>query len=251
MVQYVLNYGCTMNADSIARIAGLIGEAGRIQMLTALLDGNGHSAAELAMAASASPQTASSHLSKLLEGELIISERRGRQRFFRLKNSDVARAIEALGALALDSGADDMPELRFARTCYDHLAGVLAIALRNELQEKRIVRQGKDAFLVTSEGERFLRRLDIDTSALRKVRRSFAYKCLDWTERHYHIGGSVGAALLLRFMEMKWLARMRGTRAVRLTHAGERGFEQVFGIRHQALRTLPPARASLRIVPVK
>ena len=141
-----------MNADSIARIAGLIGEAGRIQMLTALLDGNGHPAAELAMVASVSPQTASSHLAKLLEGELIISERRGRQRFFRLKNSDVATAIEALGALAQDSGADAMPELRFARTCYDHLAGVLAIALRNELQKKGIVRQGKDAFLVTSDG---------------------------------------------------------------------------------------------------
>lgn len=240
-----------MNADSIARIAGLIGEAGRIQMLTALLDGNGHSAAELAMAASVSPQTASSHLSKLLEGELISSERRGRQRFFRLKNSDVAAAIEALGALAQDSGADAMPELRFARTCYDHLAGVLAIALRNELQEKGVVSQGKDAFQVTSDGERFLRRFDIDTSALRKVRRSFAYKCLDWTERHHHIGGSVGAALLSRFFEMKWLARMRGTRAVRLTHAGERGFEQFFGIQHRALRTLPPARASLPKVPVK
>jgi DNA-binding transcriptional ArsR family regulator len=252
MFQYALNYECkTMNADSIARIAGLIGEAGRIQMLTTLLDGNGHPAAELAIVASVSPQTASSHLAKLLEGELISSERRGRQRFFRLKNSDVATAIEALGALAHDSGSDAMPELRFARTCYDHLAGVLAIALRNELLEKGIVCQGKDAFLVTSDGERFLRRFEIDTSALRKVRRSFAYKCLDWTERHHHIGGSVGAALLSRFMEMKWLARMRGTRAVRLTHAGERGFEQVFGIRHQALRSLPSTRASLPKVPVK
>ncbi len=240
-----------MNADSIARIAGLIGEAGRIQMLTALLDGQGHPAAELAMVASVSPQTASSHLAKLLEGELIISERRGRQRFFRLKNSDVATAIEALGALAEDSGTETMLELHFARTCYDHLAGVLAIALRNELVGKGVVRQGKDAFLVTSDGERFLRRFEIDTSALLKVRRAFAYKCLDWTERHHHIGGSVGAALLSRFIEMKWLARMHDTRAVRLTHAGERGFEQVFGIRLEALRTLPAARASVHKVPVK
>ncbi|MFZ0816615.1 MAG: helix-turn-helix transcriptional regulator [Candidatus Sulfotelmatobacter sp.] len=240
-----------MNADSIARIAGLIGEAGRIQMLTTLLDGQGHPAAELAMAASVSPQTASSHLAKLLDGELISSERRGRQRFFRLKNSDVATAIEALGALAEDSGTDAMPELRFARTCYDHLAGVLAIALRNELLGKGVMRQGKDTFLVTSDGERFLRRFEIDTSALRKARRAFAYKCLDWTERHHHIGGSVGAALLARFMEMKWLARMRGTRTVRLTHAGERGFEEIFGVRHEALRSLSPARASLPKVPVK
>jgi len=122
-----------MNATSITRIAGLMGEAGRIQMLTALLDGNGHSASELAMAAAVSPQTASSHLSKLLSGGLIVSERNGRQRLFRLKNTDVAVAVEALGALAQHSGTSAMPEMRFARTCYDHLGGVLAIAVRNEL----------------------------------------------------------------------------------------------------------------------
>src|SRR6202051_1617023 len=111
-----------MNANSLTRIAGLIGEAGRIQMLTALLDGNGHSASELAMAAAVSPQTASSHLSKLLAGGLVVFERSGRQRLFRLKNADVAVAIEALGALSQNSGTSTMPEIRFARTCYDHLA---------------------------------------------------------------------------------------------------------------------------------
>src|SRR5437762_2573140 len=111
-----------MDAISITRIAGLVGEAGRIQMLTALLDGNGHSASELAMAAALSPQTASSHLSKLLSGGLVVSERRGRQRLFRLKNADVAVAIEALGALAHGPGTpSEIPEMRFARTCYDHL----------------------------------------------------------------------------------------------------------------------------------
>src|SRR5713101_1081523 len=224
-----------MDATSISRIAGLIGEAGRIQMLTALLDGNGHSASELAMAAAVSPQTASSHLSKLLSGGLVVSERSGRQRLFRLKNADVAVAIEALGALAQDSGTSAMPEMRFARTCYDHLAGVLAIALRNELLKRGAFRHWKDAFIVTPAGERLLHSLDIDAESLRGLRRSFAYKCLDWTERHHHIGGAVGAALLSRFLEMKWLARMRGTRAVRLTHAGERGFEHVFGIRSTAL----------------
>src|SRR5438309_11433390 len=118
-----------MNATSITRIAGLMGEAGRIQMLTTLLDGNGHSASELAMAATVSPQTASSHLSKLLSGGLVVSERSGRQRLFRLKNTDVAMAIEALGALAKESGTLAIPEIRFARTCYDHLAGVLAVAV--------------------------------------------------------------------------------------------------------------------------
>jgi DNA-binding transcriptional ArsR family regulator len=228
-----------MDVTSIPRIASLIGEAGRIQMLTALLDGNGHPAAELAMAAGVSPQTASSHLSKLLAGGLIVSERRGRQRFFRLKNNDVAAAIEALGALAPDSRTSAMPEMRFARTCYDHLAGVLAIAVRNELLRKDKLRVSENAFMVTPAGKRLLHTLDIDTDSLRKLRRSFAHPCLDWTERHHHVGGAVGAALLSRFMEMKWLARMRDTRAVRATEAGERGFEKVFGIQCAAIRVRP------------
>lgn len=225
-----------MNATSIVRVAGLIGEAGRIQMLSTLLDGNGHSASELAMAAAVSPQTASSHLSKLLSGGLIVDERQGRQRLFRLKNRDVAMAIEALGALAHEPATPPMSEIRFARTCYDHLAGVLAIALRNELLRKGALRQGKDAFAVTLAGKQLLRTLDIDPDALRGLRRSFAYRCLDWTERHHHVGGAVGAALLTRFFEMSWLARIRGSRAVRVTHAGERGLERFFGIRCASLR---------------
>jgi DNA-binding transcriptional ArsR family regulator len=228
-----------MDVTSITHIAGLIGEAGRIQMLTTLLDGRGHSAAELAMSAGVSPQTASSHLSKLLLGGLIISERSGRQRLFRLKSTDVAVAIEALGALAKDSRTSSVPEIRFARTCYDHLAGVLAIALRNELLKTGTLRQRRDAFVVTDDGKKFLRTLDIDAEALRALRRSYAHKCLDWTERHYHIGGAVGAALLTRLFEMKWVARMSNTRAVRLTHAGEIGFEKTFGIRSAGLRAAP------------
>ena len=232
-----------MDVSSITRIAGLIGEPGRIQMLTALLDGNGHSASELATVAAVSPQTASSHLSKLLSGGLVVFERRGRQRLFRLKNADVAVAIEALGALAQHSGASAMAEMRFARTCYDHLAGVLAIALRNELLRRGALRHREHAFLVTHTGKQLLHTLDIDTDSLRAQRRSLAYKCLDWTERHHHIGGAIGAALLSRFVALRWLAPMRGTRAVRLTHAGERGFEHVFRIRCAALRartTLAP-----------
>ncbi len=228
-----------MNAHSIVRIASLIGEAGRIRMLTILLDGDAHSASELATAADVSPQTASSHLSKLRSGGLITSQRSGRQRLFRLKNRDVAAAIEALGALAHDPATPALPEIRFARTCYDHLAGVLAIAVRNELLRQGAFLRRDDAFHVTAKGKRFLRTLDLDFDALSKLRRSFAHPCLDWTERHHHIGGAVGAALLSCFMQRNWLARVRGTRAVRVTHAGERGFEKAFGIRCAALRIVP------------
>jgi len=208
-------------------------------MLTALLDGNAYSASQLAMAAAVSPQTASSHLSKLLSGGLVVVERIGRQRLFRLKDANVARAIEALGALAENSAPSSLPEMRFARTCYDHLAGVLAIALRNQLLRGGALLLREDAFMVTHTGQHFLRTLDIDVDPLRKLRRSFAGRCLDWTERHHHIGGAVGAALLSRFFEMKWLARMRNTRALRVTHAGESGFERLFGIRCRELRVRP------------
>src|SRR5450432_414173 len=226
-----------MSIPPIARLAGLIGEAGRIQMLTALLSGNGHSASELALAAEVSPQTASSHLAKLLAGGLIVCERSGRQRLYRLKNADVAVAIEALGALAEKSNAVSVPELRFARSCYDNLAGVLLIALRNELLRKDWLRQRGGEFLLTQSGEHFLRTLDIDVAPLRGMRRSFARKCLDWTERHHHVGGAVGAALLTSFRSRKWLVPLRGTRVVRLTLEGERAFERVFGISARMLRS--------------
>ena len=227
----------SMKVPSIARVAGLIGEAGRIQMLTTLLSGNAHSASELALAAGVSPQTASSHLAKLSSGGLIVSQRSGRQRLYRLKSGDVAAAIEALAALAQTSGTVAIPELRFARTCYDHLAGRLSIALRNELLQRDVLRQREDTFLLTPGGERFLRTLDIDAAPLRAMRRSFARKCLDWTERHHHVGGAVGAALLSCFRNRKWLAPVRGTRAVRLTLEGERAFERVFGIHVRPLRS--------------
>jgi DNA-binding transcriptional ArsR family regulator len=228
-----------MNASSVARIADLIGEAGRIQMLTTLLDGNSHSASELAMAADVSAQAASVHLSKLLNGGLIACTHSGRQRLFRLKNADVAAAIEALGALAPDAGASAMPDIRFARSCYDHLAGVLSIALRNQLLKLGALRHQENAFAVTRSGQQLLVTLDIDLDSLHALRRKFANKCLDWTERHHHIGGALGAALLSRFLERRWLARIRNTRAVRLTHEGEYEFERRFDIHHGELRALP------------
>jgi DNA-binding transcriptional ArsR family regulator len=228
-----------MDVKSLTRIAGLIGEAGRIQMLIALLDGNSHSASELAIAADASPQTASVHLSKLLAGGLIVAVHKGRQRMFRLKNAEVAAAIEALGALAGNSVAPAMPEMRFARSCYDHLAGVLAIGLRDQLLSSGAIKLRPDGFALTNSGELLLRSLDIEADSLYAQRRSLGNKCLDWTERHHHIGGALGAALLSKFLEWKWLARMRDTRAVRLTYEGEREFERRFGVNCAALRVRP------------
>jgi DNA-binding transcriptional ArsR family regulator len=225
-----------MSVHSITNVANLIGESGRIRMLSLLLDGDGHSASELAMAAAVSPQTASSHLAKLLDGGLVVFERKGRQRLFRLSNADVAAAVEALGALASNPATSAMPEMRLARTCYDHLAGVLAIVLRNELLKRDLLRNRRNTFVTTKMGERFFRSLDIDVAALRGLRRPLTRKCLDWTERHHHVGGGLGAAMLTRFLEMKWLVRRPHTRAVRLTHEGELGFERFLKVDRRALQ---------------
>ena len=226
-----------MKVNSIESIATLIGEAGRIQMLTALLDGQSHSAADLALAAGASAQTTSAHLAKLVAGGLIVAERKGRQRLFRFKSPEVAVAVEALGALVPNPKTRATPELCVARTCYDHLAGALAIALRDHLLMKNLLHQQGNEFLLPYDGECFLRTVGIDVSPLRGLRRSFARKCMDWTERHHHIGGAVGAAILTGFLERNWLARIRGTRVVRVTHEGERVFDRVFSIRCSALRS--------------
>ena len=130
----------------------------------------------------------------------------------------------------------EVPELRFARSCYDHLAGVLAIAVRNELLRNGVLRHQSGGFGVTGEGKKILRTLEIDVDSLHALRRSFAHKCLDWTERHPHIGGALGAAMLRGFIERKWLARIRETRALRVTHIGEREFERTLNIRCAALR---------------
>jgi DNA-binding transcriptional ArsR family regulator len=226
-----------MKTLSITHVANLFGDGARIQMLAALLDGNSHSASELALAAQVSPQTASSHLSKLTIGRLIITEPKGRQRFFRLRNPEVAAAVESVCALADTSLGAPVPALRFARTCYDHMGGVLAITLRDQLLRKGVLKQEANAFILTHAGERFLHSLHIDVQSLRSQRRSFSRKCLDWTERHHHIGGAVGAALLSRWVGLKWVARMKDTRAIRVTLEGELGFERLLGIRCAEIRS--------------
>lgn len=228
-----------MNANRLSHIAGLVGEAGRIQILTTLLDGSCHPASELAAVAGLSPQTASSHLSKLLSAGLIACERDGRQRLFRLSNVDVAMAVEAIGALSQKASATTVvPELRFARTCYDHLAGLLGIAVRDALITRSLLRYCGNDFGLTAAGERLIRKVfDVDLEELYGLRRSFARKCLDWTERRHHIGGALGAALLHAFFAKRWIAALPNSRCVRATHEGELAFERIFGIRCGSLRT--------------
>jgi DNA-binding transcriptional ArsR family regulator len=222
----------------IAMIAALVGDPARANMLTALMTGRALTASELAHQAGITPQTASSHLSKLEAGGLIEPEKQGRHRYYRLTDPDVAGVLEGLAGLAARAGhmrvrtGPKEPELRRARICYDHLAGDLGVQMLDSMKKQRLVRQSKQVIELTAEGGRFLAKtLQISAESLGHPRRPVCKACLDWSERRHHLAGTLGAALMARFTELKWAARdaTPGSRIVNFTRNGEKRFAALFG----------------------
>jgi len=193
-------------------------------MLDALMGGEEQTARSLARAAEVTPPTASSHLRKLLEAGLVTVVRTGRERRYRLAGAEVAEALEALGVLAPAArvrglkDANRRESLSRARTCYDHLAGRLGVELTAGLVREGCLR-GTELRL-TRRGEQRMLDLGIDIDGLRKVRRPLTRSCLDWTERKPHLAGALGGALAERFFDQRWIERVTGTRAVRVTERG-------------------------------
>lgn len=223
--------------QSIAPVGALIGDQARAAILLALADGRPRPAGELARMAGIRPSTASEHLSKLLAGGLVLFEKHGRHRYYRVAGPQVTSLLEALGGLARPHPPGDHRQrvaaraIRHARACYDHLAGALGVQVTWALVERGTLVRVEHAFEVSPEGLTFLEgQLGIDVSAARACRRHFARACLDWTERRYHLAGALGAALLSRFLDMEWLERTEDSRALRVTAAGRRGFRDVLGI---------------------
>lgn len=220
----------------IAEAAALIGDPSRATMLSAMMDGRALTATELAYASGITPQTASGHLRRLTDAKLVEVEKQGRHRYYRLANEHVAHALEALMNLAVHGAPRHRPTgprddaMRYARTCYDHLAGRVGVALTQSLLKDGILTTSDDEFVITPEGEGKLEGLGFDLSSLNKGRRAVAKRCLDWSERTPHLGGALGAALLKELEARKWLARGKDTRAVTLTSAGKVGLRQEFGI---------------------
>ena len=216
----------------IASIAALIGDPGRANMLTALMDGRALTASELGGAAGVTLQTASGHLSRLVESGLLAVRRQGRHRYFRLSGPDVAETLEALMGLAQRTGAVRVrtgprdAALREARICYDHLAGERGVSLLEALRRKKLV-EGEQDIAVTDSGRAFLAALGVDLDRLQKGRRPICRSCLDWSERRAHLGGALGAALLDLMTDRNWLRREEG-RVLRFSSAGAREFERVF-----------------------
>ena len=226
-----------MNAPpDLAAVGVLIGEPSRAAMLASLLGGQALAAGDLAARAGVSPQAASAHLHKLVRHGLLIMEARGRHRYYRLSGPAVAHALEALGAIAPEPPVRSLREseqtrrLRFARTCYAHLAGRLGVGLTKALVRQGVIRAADDGFLLTTAGAEWLERFGVQRDAWPRSRRKLAPSCLDWSEREPHVAGLIGAALAERCLALNWIERPPGVRAVLVTPGGKAGFLNTFGL---------------------
>lgn len=212
---------------AIAEVAALIGDGGRAAMLCALMNGDALPAGALARCAGLAANAASAHLNKLVSGGLLSVSPSGRQRYYRLRSEHVARAVEALSAIAKPvrivalSQSRIAQDLQCARSCYDHLAGRLGVAVTEALLRKRLlVESSRSSFEVTKAGAHFFCELGIDLAQARLARRHFAAQCIDWSERRPHLAGALGAAVRDLTLQRGWVIKKPGGRALRITDRG-------------------------------
>lgn len=215
----------------IARIAALIGDPARANMLGALMSGKALTATELASEAGVTVQTASSHLAKLDQGGLLRPLKQGRHKYFSIANEDVASVLEALMGLASRSGhmrtrtGPKDAALRKARVCYNHLAGDMGTKLYDSLLARELLVSDGDDLSLSQSGVAFATDFGIDVATLSKAKAPLCKHCLDWSERRSHLAGSLGRALMTRFEDLGWAKRDPGSRAVRFTQQGEAAFD--------------------------
>jgi len=220
----------------LAAVASSLGDAGRAAILISLLDGRARTASELAFVAGVSPQTASAHLARLVDSGLVAVARQGRHRYHRLASPEAARAMEALTVLAAAQprrhripGPRDRL-LREGRTCYDHFAGRLGVAIADALLAVGAIIESGGHFEITTEGERRLGLLAVDVPTLRQDSRPLCRCCIDWSERRPHLAGAVGAHLASNALRLGWVQRLGDTRGVSVTPVGRAIFRDAIGL---------------------
>ena len=217
----------------IAKLAALIGDPARANMLTALMSGKALTSSELALEAGVGAATASSHLGKLQDAGLVRPQSQGRHRYWRLGDDDVAHVLESLMGLAARSGhmrvrtGPKEPALRRARVCYDHLAGDYGVRLYDSLIAKSVIEQRDEEVVLGAASARFIEDMGLDVAV---SNRAMCRACLDWSVRKTHLAGRLGVALLNRFFALGWAKRDPASRAVLFTADGERRFLELTGV---------------------
>jgi DNA-binding transcriptional ArsR family regulator len=219
---------------AVSRIAAAIGEPARARMLYCLADGRARTSTELGVVGQVSPSTASVHLNRLKAERLVTVFAQGKHRYYSLNGTSVADALEALSVVAgraHDAFVPNTPNrLRAARTCYDHMAGTIAVDVHDRLTARKWLApsaEGEHAYALTEIGRKGCAALGIDVEATRALRRRFAYACVDWSERRPHIGGALGAALLAAALKKKWVVQDLDSRALTVTKAGRFALESL------------------------
>jgi len=223
-----------METKELEQVASLIGDPSRIKLLWALLDGKAYTATELAVFADLSRPNTSMHLGKLLDAGVLKVSSQGRHRYYSYSRMEIAYVIEAMGSLlpapsGKISKAGHDP-ISYCRTCYDHLAGNIGVAITDSLLKNAYIEYLNGTFAVTGGGNEFFSNLGIDMVQLSRQKRPLVKPCLDWTERRFHLAGSLGAALLNKLIAEDLVRPITGSRALQMTFEGRKQLFMLFGL---------------------
>jgi DNA-binding transcriptional ArsR family regulator len=221
--------------NQVKQIASLIGDPTRAIIMWTLLDGKAFTATELAIAADTSPQNISMHLTKLVQADLLCVENQGRHRYYKFSRKEVAYAIEALVNLlpyptSQKNFTEKSSDIKYCRTCYDHLAGEVGVLITDSLLHQKIIVENNNIFEVAKKGQKWFSNLGIDIDILKQQRRLFVKPCLDWSERRYHMAGSLAASLLDKMLSSDWIRRTKNSRAVIITGKGQKKLYEYFKV---------------------
>lgn len=226
-----------MEEDKFVSTASLLCEPSRAKIVWNLLDGRAYTAGELALASNLSPTSVSNHLSKLLIGEIVKVDVQGRHRYYSFANEEVAYVVESIANLTKQKKTSKPEEhlnkndVKFCRTCYDHLAGKVGVLIVDKLISRKIIELQDRTFVVTKNGNTFFSEFGLDLIELQKQKRYFSKACLDWSERKYHLAGALGAAILDRMLQLDWIRRTKNSRAIIITSIGQSGLRDKFEVK--------------------
>jgi len=222
--------------DKFVSISALMCEPARARMLWNLLDGRAYTASELSVVADVSPTSASNHLSKLLEAAIIKVEIQGRHRYYSLSNADVAYVVEGLANLANNRAVKNVKKetekqgVKYCRTCYDHLAGFVAVKIVEALETKGCLTRSQHIYSVPGKGWEWFQFFDISKEDLTNNRRPLTRQCLDWSERRPHLAGQLGAAFLNKMIERNWFKKVEFSRELIITGKGRKELYELLGL---------------------